>query len=288
MGWFDGIVSGVGSVFGGGSSGGGGFDWGSLISAGTKVYDAIETPRQNKLAAEKIRASQTAAADLLAHGATAGAEQLEGGYNAAGDAAVAGYGAGAATLAPAIDAGGTARSRLMQISAQNPFSMTPEQRLSMEDTSRRINTQLATGGLRGAGRAGAAVHADAMRRKEAGFVGENQRRGDAATGTLANQGFQATNTVAGYGVNAGKARADQALGAAKARAGGITDSAKAYANAEDTSGSVEAGADLASARARGAAIGGIGSIIAGENKAFNTRPSRYMPAASVDDLGAYG
>jgi len=262
MGWFDDIIDVGGDVFGGlfgGGDGGGGFDLGDLVGLGTNIYDLIEGPRRNRLAAEKIRESQTKAADLRAQGAQAGADEL-----------VTGYGAAATQYAPIIDAGGPALGRLMTVAAGNPYQLTPEQRLAQEDMQRRVNNQLATGGLRGAGRAGAAVFNDATRRQEAQFFGDNMRRGDAANSFLAQQGISARDKTATISKDIGRARA-----------GAKTDSAKAYADAEETSGSVEAGADLASARARGSAIGGIGSIIAGDSKSYETRRPRYEPGAYI-------
>jgi hypothetical protein len=257
MGWFDfagDILGGIGDV-GGGDSGGGGFNWSKLIGIGTNVYDAIATPHANKLAAEKVRASQQKAADLRSAGANAGA-----------DALVSGYTAAATPYAPVVDAGGAARGRLMQIAAGNPYQLTPEQKIAQEDMQRQLNNRLATQGLRGAGRAGAAVFNDASRRQEAQFFGDNMRRSDTANGTLFNAGNRAIDQTSSLASNVGKARA-----------GAATDSANAQANAEETAGSVEAGSDLASARARGSAIGGIGSLIASDNKSAETRRPRYTP-----------
>lgn len=97
---------------------------------------------------------------------------------------------------PYLDAGGEALQGLRATAAQDPNQLTPSQRIAMEDSTRGVIANLASSGLRGAGRSGQAVIADDRRRLGANFFDANQGRSDRAIQQLSGQGYGATGAVA--------------------------------------------------------------------------------------------
>lgn len=152
-------------------------------------------------------------------------------------------------------AGAEAQQRLRQVQSLDPNMLTPTQRTRLDDATRDANARLAASGLRGAGRAQAAVIQDTQGRLRGSFFDENQRRADAATSTLAAQGVNATNNLAAIDRSTGQA---QSMGL---RDVGATD----------------AGLDLAQGRNAGVAIGAIAAQMASE-RAERGRERRYSTA----------
>lgn len=97
---------------------------------------------------------------------------------------------------PYIETGQQALQRLEQIAQQDPNKLTPAQRLQMKDLQRQFVGNLASSGLRGAGRAGVAATNDAIARQAARSFDANQARSDAATTKLNEMGFSSTGKVA--------------------------------------------------------------------------------------------
>lgn len=213
MGWFSDIAD---AVTGGGDDDGGGWGWvGDAIGGALDIWG---NQKANDQANDARKASSKAQQKAMAE-ANARLQYL-------------------------VDAGAPARSKLMQISAQNPYVLTPEQLIGREDNLRAARTNLAASGLRGAGRAGVGLINDSDRRYMAQAVAQNQQRGDSATSTLAGDQVHAVT---------GQAANSRSLGTAL----GTNEVAMGQNNAATT---------LGNAQVAGSTLGALASVIAGQNK----------------------
>lgn len=86
---------------------------------------------------------------------------------------------------------------LARAMTSRPEVLTPGQQIQLEDLQRRTLNNLSVAGMRGAGRGGQSVLADATRRYMADAYGQNQARSDQAASDLAARGERAR----GVGVN---------------------------------------------------------------------------------------
>ena len=219
MGWFSDAISVVSNVF----SGGGGSSWlGTAAKAGAEIYGAYTQVQAQKDAAKQVQAGYAAQTAAIEAGNRQAQETL-GGIRA--------------DAQPATD-------YLRRIIAQDPYAMTPGQTTGHEDTLRDARNRVASGGLRGAGRAGAAVVNEASRRFTDRATSQNISRADTAAAQLSGQGYGATSQAAGYDVGTG-----QRVGA------GAVPSAD-----------VGAQANVANAALKGSVIGTLSSFIAGDLK----------------------
>lgn len=155
-------------------------------------------------------------------------------------------------------------------SIANAGKLTPLQAQQLDDVRRTTNNALAVSGLRGSGRAAVA----AVRRSEADFtnraIDDNRRRADAAASGLAQQSFRANEQAASV---------DAATGRAVGQ--GYVDGARATGQGALQAGLYGAESDLATAQARGRAIGDIGTIIndtlkEGRRSNYSRRPSEAV------------
>ena len=219
MGWFSDAISVVSDVF----LGGGGSSWlAPVVQAGAEIYGAYSQVQAQKDAAAAVQqgyADQTAAIEA---GNRAAQERLSG---------------ITAQSQPASD-------YLRRVVAQDPYQMTPGQTTAHEDALRDARNRVASGGLRGAGRAGAAVVNEASRRFTDRATSQNISRADTAAAQLSGQGYGATSQAAGYDVATGTR-----VGAAAV-----------------PSADVGASADVANAALKGSVIGTLSSFIANDQK----------------------
>lgn len=219
MGWFSDAIGVVSNIF----TGGGGSSWlGTAVKAGAEVYGAYT----------QVQAQQDAAKQLQA-GYAAQTASIEAGNQAAQDA----LGGIRADAQPATD-------YLRRIIAQDPYQLTPGQLTGQEDALRDARNRVASGGLRGAGRAGAAVVNEASRRFTDRATSQNISRADTAAAQLSGQGYGATAQAAGLQANTGLAAGMAAVPSAD----------------------VGATADVASAALKGSVIGTLSSFIASDQK----------------------
>lgn len=92
------------------------------------------------------------------------------------------------------DMGG--REYLGRAMMDRPELLTESDRIALEDLNRDVTAGLAASGMRGAGRGGQAVLADAQRRFRADAFDRNRARSDRAAGILAGQGEHAATNAA--------------------------------------------------------------------------------------------
>jgi hypothetical protein len=219
MGWFSDAISVVSNVF----SSGGGSSWlGPAVTAGAEIYGAYSQVQAQQDAAKQVQAGFDARTASIEAGNRAAQERL-GGITAGAQ--------------PATD-------YLRRIIAQDPYAMTPGQTTGLEDTLRAARNRVASGGLRGAGRAGAAVVNEASRRFTDAATSQNIARGDAAASQLSGQGYGATSQAAGLEANTG-----------------LYVGAGAVPRAD-----VGASADVENAALKGSVIGTLSSFIANDQK----------------------
>jgi len=218
--------------------------WFSDIFTSIKDFVAPVTEAVSQAAPVISAVAPIASAVISSNSNAAARDQYNQSQEAARAAQAAANAQAAARWAPALEAGDQARTQLRSISALDPNVMTASQRIQLDDAQRNTNARLASSGLRGAGRAQAAVVNDLNHRMGATFADQNQRRADAATNTLSGQGQVATGQVSTIDQNTGRADA------ASIREIGAND----------------ASYELAQGRNAGTAIGAIASQIASDAK----------------------
>lgn len=213
------------------------FDWNAWAPVAANVGGAIISSAANSNAAKSYQAGQQA--NIAAQ--TAGRDQAIATNQATADLANS-------RAAPAIQQMKTTLSK-------DPNQLTPQQQVGMND-ARRLAINNISPGLRGSGRATAAINDDLTNRTKANYVAQNTQAQTHAADTLnqnAAAGYAANNNTASLqantGNNVGKAMAD--------------------------TGTVNANADTANGNVAGSTLGAIGSIVANSNKDA-TRNTRYQ------------
>lgn len=241
MGWFSDAIGVVTDVF----TGGGGSSWiGPVVQAGAEIYGAYSQAEAQRDAANRITQGYDRQAAAIAAGNLAAQDRLDASNQAAQDR----LGTITAGAQPATD-------YLRRVIAQDPYQMTPGQATAHEDALRDARNRVASGGLRGAGRAGAAVVNEASRRFTDRATSQNIARGDTAARQLSGQGYGATVAGAGFDVQTGSRGA--AFDASTGQAAG----AAAIGGAN-----VGAQADVENAALKGSVIGTLSSFIANDQK----------------------
>ena len=251
-----GIFESIVNAFGGG--GGAASLLGSVIEGAGAYFGAKQTADANREAAERVAEAERARAAA----AQAQADQIKQGNLEA----QARFETQQQQAQPGV-------SRLQQITT-GAATLTPEQQAQLEELRRSSLNTLSRSGLRGSGRA----VTESLRNVESDFtnraLGTNLARADSAATNLSNQGFAAGTRAAQTDVDIGRA-----LGAGTAGAAGFN------ADAAIT----EAGADVANAQLRGAAIGDISSIIASEAKGRDSKYGdirrKFRQNMSLRDIG---
>ncbi len=218
MGWFSDAISAVTDVFSGGGS-----SWlGPAITAGTEIYGAYSQAQAQRDAARQVQDGWAARAAAM-EAANRRAQETLGGIREYAQ--------------PATD-------YLRRVMAQDPYQLTPGQLTGQEDTLRDARNRVASGGLRGAGRAGAAVVNEASRRFTDQATSQNIARSDTAAAQLQGQAYGASMRSAGYDIQTGQRVAEGTVPSAD----------------------VGARADVANAALKGSVIGTLSSFIAGDQK----------------------
>jgi hypothetical protein len=235
MGFFDSISG----FFGGGGSG-----VGSLVGAAASLGGALIGSKANKDAARTVSQSQAQAAQTAADAYLRGAEIMAEGNKQA-----------QARLQPLADTSAPAINYLRTVMAQDPATLTPSQETLRADLTRRANTQLASSGLRGSGRAVTASINDVDRRFRDDAYDQNLHRADQAAGKLAGTYTSTLGDIA-----------DIDRRTSEGRAQAVQRGGDAFAGATRAGGEAAAGADVANANQWGSAMGMISSLLAQDRK----------------------
>lgn len=172
-------------------------------------------------------------------------------------------------------------THLREVAGLRPDQLTSAQEIGKQDLIRETNTQLATSGLRGAGRSGQAVLADAIGRYIANAQTQNLARSDSAASELARIGIGGREKVAAAEANRGRGGANIVSGGATAGANAALGTGTNIANLQENLGSSTA--DIAgnigqfqgenqAARGKliGTAIGNITGLISDSEKRKQT------------------
>lgn len=270
MGWFDTILQGVGSIFGSGNAGN---LIGDLINVGGRLYTMQELQAANDRAAALRTAGLQEAAGIITD-AYGNAVDIN---DAAVQRAISEANASAATAsgmyAPYAEAGTPALGYYQQQLGRDPYRLSPQQAIEYDDAVRRNAQMLGTSGLRGSGRAVAAVSNDLQNRTRAGMIEQNRAEQRDAASKLLGVGAAATGQRAGIEQQRGRYAADTGLGGGRYAANAALGKGQAQAAAAEGSSVVNANKQTANAELGAEGVGGITGITASGIKAgYNPRP----------------
>lgn len=210
---------------------------GSIVNAGAQIYGAKQASKANDQAAQisqQATGEQIGLAREVQEAQQRRLDQLT------------------ASSQPGLD-------YLRNLTTQQPDGLTAQQQIQLQDLNRNAVASATKAGLAGAGRTVAAIVNDTGNRFMADATANNQRRSDAAAGTLAVQNANAITQANNVDANAGN-----------------TVSGLVGSNAMN-----QANAGTNSATANQSAIGAIGSIFANAVK-DNQRNSEYEKAISTN------
>lgn len=287
------------------------FDWSQVVPIAAQLGGAYMTSRANSNAQQSYQQGQQANVNTITQGATNATNAITAGR----DAGTAAINTGSGNAIESIKAGGAAANTTNQATmdlaneraapgiqlfkqnvSRDPTQLTPQQQIAMTDASRLAINNVAPG-LRGSGRATAAINDDLVNRTKAGFVATNT--------ALANDSAKAlaANTQAGYTAAGNKAATEAntgtAVGSTQNQAGAnianlnsnaannvanvTTNAATNVGKSMADTGTVNANADTATGTANASALGAIGSIVANSNKdaTRNTRYADYKKTAET-------
>lgn len=155
-----------------------------------------------------------------------------------------------------------AREMIGRAMTSRPELLNDSQKIGLEDLTRDVTANLATSGMRGAGRGGQAVLADAQRRFRAGAFDQNQQRADLASRDLAAEGERARANAANIETGTSGAIAADTLNSGAAIGGGYADM-----------GATNAGAILGSANLAGQTLGALSALRNSETKSRKDYPT---------------
>jgi hypothetical protein len=154
-----------------------------------------------------------------------------------------------------------------------PELLTPSQKIAMDDLTRDGVARLAASGMRGAGRGGLAVLADAQGRQRARFYDTNQGRADNAAGVLHNAGQQARANASRIESATGANLANIHTGTAGANAAGITSAAAQAGGALQQAGQDQGNMWSASGDIAGQLLGSISALSNEDSKKLKSYPT---------------
>lgn len=194
----------------------------TLVSTGATLYSSSQAQKANKKAAQQENLSTQAAAALSKQYLDNAQQQ---------------FGSMQTQAQPGVD-------RLTHLATSDPNSLTPEQKIALNDARESSLAGLAVSGLRGSGKATSAVVNDTQNRMRAGYASTNATRADTAASNLSGQYFNSGNNMAN--VN--------------------RDLATSGSNALMKQGETTANATTANGAISGQAIGDIGAVIADQIK----------------------
>lgn len=213
------------------------WDWGSIVgNAVGGLVTAIPSAIATVYGARKAAQANTNAANTALAGSKAAIEAVNAGRASADK-----------TLETLGTQGQPGIDYLRGVVAKNPYELTPEQRIALEDSQRRAARVVNASPLAGSGRATSAVLNDTLNRGRAGYISSNIARGAQAAQQLAGYGANAATNKATIDSNTGRvvgditqkaadtaANAQTATGATTADTMGAI--ASFFANAQDRAG----------------------------------------------------
>lgn len=243
------------------------FSWSDVAPAVAMLGGALLQGNANANAQRDYQQAQQANVATINAGKTAAIESIKAGT---GDAIATNN----ATTALANERAAPGINQQRQTLAIDPNRLTPQQEIAMKDASRTAINNISPG-MRGSGRAVAAINDDLVNRTKANFVATNTANQNNAAAQLAahaNAGYQAQGAVAGEQAAAGNNVANV-----------NTNAATNVGKAQVDTGTVNANADTATGSVAASSLGAIGSIIANSNKdaARNGRYEQYKKQAEV-------
>lgn len=167
----------------------------------------------------------------------------------------------------------------------NPGSLTPQQQQQLTDLRRAAGNQIRTSSIAGSGRTAASL----LRRVESDFANDalekNRARADTAAGAMYTTGTGAANSAAagaaGTTADIGKTNAAVLGHVGDVTANLMAKSGDVMNKGTQQAGLYQAGADVATGKLMGTALGDVGSAISAESRA-----SRY--GLRNADAGYYG
>jgi hypothetical protein len=155
-----------------------------------------------------------------------------------------------------------AREMIGRAMTSRPEMLTPGQQIALEDATRDVTAGIAASGMRGAGRGGQALIADAQRRIRADAYGQNQARADLASRDLAAQGESAATNAANI-----------ETGASGASASDIIRTGAAIGGAQGAMGENTGNAIVGSANLAGQTLGAIAALSNRDGKNLKSYPT---------------
>lgn len=173
-------------------------------------------------------------------------------------------------LAPLLISGAAGEGVLRREALADPGVLTPAQQRGLDEAQRLSRNQLATSGLRGAGRTQAAVLKDVTDNFISGAQETNRTRATAAAERLFGAGVGGRTAAANTEFGTGTAKARAATGAGGDAARVIEDASRAIGGSEGATGSIigglRGGALVDTGRVVGETLGSIASQMAHERK----------------------
>lgn len=175
-----------------------------------------------------------------------------------------------ATLAPLLISGQAGERVLRREALADSSALTPSQRIGLEEAQRISRNQLATSGLRGAGRTQAAVLKEVTDSFIAKAQDSNRDRSLAAADRLFGTGASALSAAANTEFGTGTAKAGAATGAGLNAAGVIESTASQIGGSQASTGQITGGikkdAIVDTGKVLGETLGTIASEIAEDKK----------------------
>ena len=194
-------------------------DWlslvGDLVNIGGRLYSSSQLQGANNTAADTRTAGLNEAAGIItdaygnalpqyAAGQTQSAADIAAGQRAGVDVMDRSAATASGMWAPYAGAGAPALQFYQSVMGRNPYTLSPQQAIEYDDAVRRNANMLGTSGLRGSGRAVAAVSNDLQNRTRAGMIETNRGEQRDAASKLLNVGHQAIGQQSNIETNCGR------------------------------------------------------------------------------------
>ena len=208
---------------------------GALISAGSNLIGS-------KIASDKVSAGNDALIAAIMEGQRLALEEIRSGKLQAFE-----------FMAPLLESGAAGTQVLRREAQADPSRLTAAQQRGLEDVTRRSQNQLATSGLRGAGRTQSRV----LRDVTGDFVANAQE-------TNRSRALDAANRLFGAGVTGRQVSANAATGAGTQAANTISNAFRSIGGSEAVTGAITGQIGGNAALATGNVIGGTLGTIAGQ------------------------
>lgn len=236
---------------------------GALIQAGSSLIGSV-------LASDSVESGNEALIATLERGQDQAIAELRGGETAAFGFLDTGREATLRALAPLLISGAAGETILRREAVADPSIMSPAQQRALEDAQRVTQSQLATSGLRGAGRTQSAILKDVTDQFIANAQEDNRSRSLSAADRLFGAGAAARGAAANTEFGTGTAKAGAATGTGINAANVIQATAGPVGASQQQTGKIVGGLQGGAAISLGSlaadTLGTIAGQIADENK----------------------